>query len=295
MPISSMTGFAREEGSLDPWRWAWELRSVNNKGLDIRLRLPPSVDGLEQTARNLIGGYFKRGSITANLRLERSETGGEISVNREALDQVLALHAELSGKVDAAPPRLEGLLAVRGLVEVAEREDDEAAQKQLAAAISMSLEAALGALADARNEEGARLGDILGPQIDEIDDLISRAQDTAEAQPARLKQKIEAQLATLLDANPPVAGERLAQELALLASRADVREETDRLVAHVASARDLLASDGPVGRRLDFLCQEFNREANTLCSKSVDLDLTNIGLALKATIEQFREQVQNVE
>ena len=295
MPISSMTGFAREEGTLDSWRWAWELRSVNNKGLDIRMRLPPSVDGLEQAARNLIAARFKRGSVTANLRLDRSAGGGAISINREALEQVLALHAELEGKVDPAPPRLEGLLAVRGMVEIGDEEQDEAAQRALAAAVSESLDKALSALAQARDDEGARLLDILSPQVDEIDRLISQAQGTAEAQPARLKQKIADQLAALVEASPPLAEERLAQELALLATRADVREETDRLMAHSAAARDLLTSDESVGRRLDFLCQEFNREANTLCSKAVDLDLTNIGLALKAVIEQFREQVQNVE
>ena len=280
---------------MDPWRWAWELRSVNNKGLDVRLRLPPSLDVVEQPARSLIAKRFKRGSISANLRVERVGAGGSIAINRNALDQVLALQTELAGKVDPALPRLEGLLAVRGVVEAAEEEDDAEAQKALADEISRGLETALTALAAARDEEGARLADILHPQIGDIDGLIADAQQTAEAQPARLKEKLAAQLALLVDASPPLAEERLAQELAVLASRADVREETDRLIAHVAAARELLDGDEPVGRRLDFLCQEFNREANTLCSKAADLDLTNIGLALKAAIEQFREQVQNVE
>ncbi len=295
MPISSMTGFARHEGELDPWRWAWEIRSVNNKGLDVRLRLPPSLDGLEQPSRSLIAKKFKRGSISANLRLDRASAGGAIAINREALDQVLALQAELSGKVDPAPPRLEGLLTIRGVVEVAEEEADDAVHKALQAAVAVSLEEALGALATSRDEEGGRLAAILGPQIDDIDKLIADAQGTAEAQPARLKRKVADQVALLIDANPPLSEERMAQELAVLATRADVREETDRLVAHVAAARDLLAAPEPVGRRLDFLCQEFNREANTLCSKAADLELTNVGLALKAAIEQFREQVQNVE
>ena len=295
LPISSMTGFARQEGEFDPWHWAWELRSVNNKGLDVRLRLPSSLDAIEQPARSQITKHFKRGSISASLRLDRADAGGSISINREALEQVLALQAELAGKIDAAPPRIEGLLAVRGVVEMAEEDQDPAAQKTLAAEIIQSLEPALAALAAARDEEGARLAAFLGPQMDDIARLIADAQETGEAQPARLKEKLTAQLALLVDANPPLSEERLAQELAVLAARADVREETDRLAAHVAAARDLLDSDEPVGRRLDFLCQEFNREANTLCSKAADLDLTNIGLALKAAIEQFREQVQNVE
>jgi uncharacterized protein (TIGR00255 family) len=273
-----MTGFARAEGVNDTYGWAWEIKSVNSKGLDVRFRLPPGHDALDQTIRKAVARRFKRGAVSVALSLDRVAAAPAFRINEDLLNEVVALHQNLSGKVDPTPPRLEGLLAVRGIVETVEEEEAEAARTARIEAMTATLGEALGALADMRAAEGKRLLDYLASHLGEIERLAGEAEATAAMQPeARMPE------------------ERLVQEAALLAAKADVREELDRLEAHVAAARDLLAGDGAVGRKLDFLCQELNREANTLCAKSSDLELTRIGLALKAAIEQLREQVQNVE
>jgi uncharacterized protein (TIGR00255 family) len=293
-----MTGFARAEGSQDGFSWAWELKSVNGKSLDLRLRLPPGFDHLEPQLRSSLAARVKRGNISATLSIVQAKpTGGGIRVNREALDTILALVEELSGNTAAAAPRLDGLLGLRGVLESADDEPAETSEsrERRSASVLASWETALAQLVKAREGEGARLSQVLREHLDEIATLAGAAARSAAAQPAALKERLRALVATLLEASSALPEERLAQEAALLVARADVREELDRLKAHLAASDELLREGAMIGRRFDFLCQEFNREANTLCSKSADVELTRIGLALKAAIEQLREQIQNIE
>jgi uncharacterized protein (TIGR00255 family) len=291
-----MTGFARVEGSQDGTSWAWELKSVNSKSLDVRLRLPPGFDYLEPLLRTSLAQRLKRGAISATLSLTRDAgAGGGLRVNRAALDQILALADELTGRIEAAPPRLDGLLALRGVLEAAGEEESPEAREMLAAVFLAGWEAALASLVAMREAEGARLAAVLRERLAEMTLLAAAAEASAAAQPDAIRARLRSLVAALLDASPALPEERLAQEAALLVARADIREELDRLAAHLAAAQDLLREGTAIGRRFDFLCQEFNREANTLCSKSADVELTRTGLALKAAIEQLREQVQNIE
>lgn len=291
-----MTGFARAAASDDRFAWTWEARSVNGRSLDVRCRVAPGFDQLESPARAAASKRFNRGNINLTLGIERKAGATRVVINRAVLDQVLDLVKDLEGKVNAAPPRLDGLLAVRGVVEtVEETGEDEELRAARDAAILKTLETALQQLHAAREAEGRALAATLAAHIDEIETLTREAGGYAAAQPAAMKARLEAQLAELLGAQPPLPADRLAQEVALLATRGDVREELDRLAAHIAAARALLKDKGAVGRRLEFLAQEFNREANTLCSKSSDVALTQTGLALKAVIDRLREQAANVE
>lgn len=296
MALASMTGFARVEGSHGGARWTWELRSVNGKNLDLRLRLPAGMEELEASLKARAGQVLARGNVSANLSLQREQGGAVLAVNEAALEAVLraiqVLHRRLP---DAAPPTLDGILAHKGVLELIEPEEDEAARLALQTAVSDSFDAALAGLVDMRLSEGATIAQVLDTHLN----TIAAATQAAEALPARqleaIKARLKAQLEELVAAVPALDPQRLAQEAALLATKADVREELDRLSAHVDAARKLLATGGPIGRKLDFLAQEFNREANTLCSKSNDVALTAIGLELKAVIDQLREQVQNLE
>lgn len=288
-----MTGFARAEGETQGCRWSVEIKSVNGRGLDVRCRLPGGFDGLEPPIRTEIGHKLRRGSVNVTVNATRGSAGEGVRINRPLLTQVLALARELEAQ-GLPPQRLDALLSVRGVIE-AEGEQDAALPDAVGPAILEGVRQALAQLAVARGAEGARLGETLTHLLDEIASLVKNAGALAVTQPQALRERFLRQLASLTEATPPLPDERLAQELALLATRSDVREELDRLRAHITAARTLLAEGAGVGRRLDFLCQEFNREANTLCSKSSDMELTRLGLALKATIEQFREQVQNIE
>jgi uncharacterized protein (TIGR00255 family) len=296
-----MTGFARAEGAdaadLHPGlHWAWEAKSVNGRNLEVRCRLPPGFEVLEAAARAALAERFKRGNVGLNLTLARGSEPPRARINRELLDQLMGLAAEYAAKGKAEPPRLDGLLAVRGVVEVVEEVEPSEEQRAVRLTrMNETLARALESLAAMRHEEGSRLATLVGQHLDAIEALRQRAAATAAAQPAALKARLKAQVDALLDASPALPEDRLAHEAALLVTKADVREELDRLAAHVAAARKLLAEGGAVGRKFDFLCQEFNREANTLCSKSVDVELTTIGLDLKAAIDQLREQVQNIE
>jgi uncharacterized protein (TIGR00255 family) len=291
--VVSMTGFARSEGEAAGVSWVWELKSVNGKSLDLRLRLPPGYDALEAPLRAGLAGRLRRGSISANLTVNRVSPP-TVRINRDMLARVVALANELGGAVEAAPPRLDGLMSLRGIIETVD-DDPEDAIEARRAAIAAGWSTALDRLTAARGEEGARLGALLSGQLADLADLVAAASASAATQPEALRARLQQSLDALAELVPSMPQDRLAQELALLVSRGDVREELDRLRAHLAQAGDLLAKGEGVGRQLDFLCQELNREANTLCSKSADIELTRIGLALKVAVEQFREQVQNLE
>ncbi len=290
-----MTGFARAEGADENHGWSWEFRSVNARNLDIRLRLPSGFDRLEAEARALVTKRFRRGNVSTTLTLKRTGPAAGFTVNREVLDQVLSLTGDLKDQFDAAPPTIDGLLGIRGVLEQVEIEPTAEQRAALEAGLIESFAAGLVSLGRVRDEEGARLGGVVDGHIDEISRLVGLAKQAAEAQPDALSARLRSRLDELLGHEPSLSEERLHQEVALLTAKADVREELDRLDSHIESARELVAADDAVGRRLDFLCQEFNREANTLCSKASEIELTRIGLDLKAAIEQLREQVQNIE
>jgi uncharacterized protein (TIGR00255 family) len=293
--VSSMTGFARADGHEDGVSWVWEVKSVNSKSLDLRIRLPSGLDALELPLRQSLAQRVRRGALSVTLSLTRAPGSGGLRINREALAQVTALAHELVADGKAAPPRADGLLALRGVLESSEETEDEAARERRNAALLGSWEKALDGLVAMRGAEGTRLVPVLEARLADIAQLVSAAEDSAAAQPAALKARLVQLVAELLEESPALPADRLAQEAAVLAAKADIREELDRLSAHIVAAQELLAEGGTIGRRFDFLCQEFNREANTLCAKSADVALTRTGLALKAAIEQLREQVQNLE
>jgi len=296
LTIHSMTGFSRATGTHAVWSWTWELKSVNAKGLDVRLRLPMGFDSFEPPARALLSKVFSRGNVSVGLMLKQTETGTGYRINEEHLQTLLGAAARLQKDFpDAAPPSIDGLLGLRGVIEPVEEDVDENARAALEKALMASLEKAASDLASVRREEGARLGSVLEGFISTLGDLCAQAQSAAETQEDAIRARMKEQLAVILDDVSTLDAGRLEQEVALLMTKADIREELDRLAAHVASVRELMAAGGAVGRRLDFLCQELNREANTICSKAQKTALTRVGLDMKATIEQFREQVQNIE
>jgi uncharacterized protein (TIGR00255 family) len=296
MTISSMTGFARADGHDDTLSWVWELKSVNAKALDLRFRLPGGYDALEIVLRASLNQKLRRGSLSVNLAVNKPVATSGLRLNREALAAIMDLAREVTTEFDnIAPPRLDGLLALKGVIESAEEVPDEAARARQVALLTQGFERALDNLVAMRLEEGARLQQVLSARLAEIAALVEQAEASAATQPSAIKARLDGLIAALLEAVPALPEERLAHEAALVIAKADIREELDRLAAHLGAARALIAEGAAIGRRLDFLCQEFNREANTLCSKSADLELTRIGLALKAAIEQLREQVQNIE
>lgn len=295
MALMSMTGFARIAGAGLGCRWTWELRSVNGKSLDIRLRLPQGFEHLDQLVRERIGSRLQRGSLQIGLSLQRETTATALRVNEPLLRSVLDLIRRIEGEIPAAPPTLDGILAIRGVLETVELEDDPATVAELSTRLLLDLDQALDEMVKERAREGAAIGAVLSARMDEID----RLRQAAENSPARtveaIRKRLADQVATLIEASATLDSDRVYQEAVLLATRADIREELDRLQAHVAAAKALLNEGGAVGRKLDFLAQEFNRETNTLCSKANDRSLTAIGLDMKAAVDQLREQVQNLE
>jgi uncharacterized protein (TIGR00255 family) len=295
MTVISMTGFAEAHGAHEAVRWRWEVKSVNGKGLELRLRMPPGFDGIEMAARMLAAERFRRGNIQATLTMEAQDGTRGLRIDPEALAAAVRIAREVEADTGLPAARVDGLLALKGVIVQDDGLPLDAPQRAARdAAMLSSIADAFDALRRARRTEGAKLGAILVEQIDEIEHLTKEAGKLAAAQPAVMRDRLKAQLKDVLG-NAQFSDDRLAQEVALLATRADVREELDRLNAHVQEARVLLVSGEPVGRKIDFLAQEFNREANTLCSKSSDIALTRVGLALKHTIDQFREQAMNVE
>jgi uncharacterized protein (TIGR00255 family) len=295
MALSSMTGFARGHGVAGSYAWAWELKSVNAKGLDLKLRLPPGWEAIEPAVRAKAAEALSRGSVFANLTVSREGAAPVARVNQAALDAVLSAVNELARRVPGAMPSLDGILALKGVMEVSEAEESEDERSTAEAAVVAGFGEALKGLAEMRRTEGQALGKILSARLSEIGALAAQAEATPGRKPEAIKARLAEQVAALLEASQRFDADRLHQEAIMLATKIDIREELDRLVAHVAQAKKLIADGGPIGRKLDFLSQELNRESNTLCSKANDLELTNIGLELKAVVEQFREQVQNLE
>jgi uncharacterized protein (TIGR00255 family) len=295
MPLASMTGFARSQGSAGSYHWAWELKSVNGKGLDLRLRLPQGWDAIEVPARTSAARQLARGNVSATLNVERNGALPAVRVNEEVLAALLETIRRIAKRVDASPPSLDGILGLKGVMEITETEENAGDRRAAEGAVTKGFEAALSDLVNARRNEGAALARVLETRLAEI----ARLTAAAEASPARAPEAIRARLAeqvkSIIGTGEKLDSDRLYQEAILLAARADVREEIDRLKAHVEAAQKLLSEGGPAGRKLDFLAQELNRESNTLCAKSNDVSLTAIGLDLKAAVDQFREQVQNIE
>jgi uncharacterized protein (TIGR00255 family) len=295
MAVNSMTGFARAAGSNGEWRWAFEIKSVNAKGLDLRLRMPPPFDRVEAEARSRLGKALARGTCFATLTAQREGAAITARVDQRALEAIAAATRAAAEKAGLQPPTMDGLIALRGVVETVEATDDEVKVNAACAGALASLDEAIAALSAARRTEGEALAAVVGEQLDAIEALTL----AADANPARRPQAVRARLAETvgawMDSSRGFDENRLHQEAILLAAKADIREELDRLKTHVAAARALLDGGGPVGRRLDFLAQEFGREANTLSAKANDVSLTAQGLELRAQIEQFREQVQNIE
>lgn len=295
MPVASMTGFARFEGETGDVGYIWELRSVNGKGLEIRLRLPQGFEMLEPEIRRMAGTRLSRGNVQVSLQIRRSDDAPVFVVNQHMLAQVLRLCRDLVEQGSAALPTADGLLAIKGIVEPAENGASSKLVEETQRDILQGFAIAVGRLVLAREEEGAALKAVLSARLEEIAILTERAEEDPARTPEAIRRRLSAQVQELLHGSERLDVQRLHQEAALLAAKADIREEIDRLRAHLGAARALLEEGGPIGRRLDFLSQEFNRESNTICSKSTATSLTAIGLELKVVVDQFKEQVQNIE
>ena len=293
--LSSMTGFSRVGGQDTRYEWVWELRCVNGRGLDIRCRTPVGFDMLEAVARAAASERFSRGNLTMTLQVNRVEAGSSITVNRRLLERLLDVAREYEGAPGVLPPRLDGLLSIRGVIEPVEEAAADEEQSVRIAAMVKTLGTALDELQASRLAEGSKLTEVLRHHVAEIEELSANAAECVAALPKALSARLNEQLSEILDARPGLPEDRLAQELAALLVKSDVKEEMDRLAAHVEAINELLGEGGSVGRRLDFLAQELNREANTLCAKAADVSLARVGLDLKAVIDRFREQVQNIE
>jgi len=295
MALSSMTGFARSHGASGPYAFEWELKSVNAKGFDLRMRLPPGWDELEAFAKKRAGEVLSRGTVYANLNVKRTNAASTVRVNEDVLASVVKVASLLAGKIDAVAPSVDGLLGIKGVIELVEPESDEAEDQAARTAAAAAFDEALANLVAMRRREGSALGQILIQRMDEIEMLAKRAEAAPGRKPEAIRARLAEQIATLLESSDRFDPDRLTQEALLIAAKADIREELDRIASHVSQVREMIGKGGPVGRRLDFLAQEFNREVNTCCSKSNDIELTNTGLEMKNVVEQFREQVQNLE
>ena len=295
MTLESMTGFARSDGVHGDTSWFWEVKSVNGRSLDLRFRLPSGLERLEAGVRSLCQEKLARGNCTINLTVKRETGQTEIRLNETALAQAQAVASRAKGLTGLKPARVDTLLAMRGVVETAEPEETEEQQAALGQALLSGLAVALDQLVVARTGEGERLQRVIEQQLTDIDALVVRAAAAVARQPEVFAARLREQIARLSEAGATLEAERLHQEALLLAAKADIQEELDRLRAHVAAAKELIASGQPAGRKLEFLAQEFNREANTICSKAADIEISRTGLELKTVIDQLREQVQNIE
>jgi uncharacterized protein (TIGR00255 family) len=295
MSLQSMTGFAREAGTHGIWRWVWEIRSVNGRGLEIKFRLPSGFETLAEPLRRVAAARFQRGSFFAALSAEPDAAVAKPVIDEALLDALVDAAKRAALRHGLEPPAIANLLAMRGVVEAAEASETEAEREASLEAFQAGFARTLDAVAGMRAEEGSRLGTVLGAKLDEIERLTEAADASPSRTPEAIAARLTRQVRDLVNASASFDAERLHQEAVLIASRADVREEIDRLRAHAAAARELLARGEAIGRRLDFLAQEFGREANTLTAKANDASLSRLGLELKTVVEQWREQVQNVE
>ena len=295
MTLKSMTGFGRSAGAFDDTSWHWEVRGVNGRALELRFRMPAGLEALEVKARALLQEKLARGNLTLSLALRRETGALAIRLNEAALAQAVAATERARALAGMEPASLDTLLSMRGVVEVVEGEDSEAAQERLEQALLQGLGTALDQLIAARSAEGARLKSVLADQLRQIADLVGRAAKAPGRQPDVIRARLAEQVNRLVETGGGLTPERLHQEALLLAAKADIQEELDRLTAHIDAADELLDQDQPVGRRLEFLAQEFNREANTICSKAADIEISRTGLELKTVIDQLREQIQNIE
>ncbi len=295
MTLKSMTGFARADGAAGPTRWHWEVRSVNGRGLDLRLKLPAGFEALEPRVREAVGQRLKRGNVAISLTVRREEAVSQIRLNHDLLQQVMTAAERVRVAVGGGQVSVDSLLGVKGVLEIVEVSESEEEAESRAAAMLANLGTAIQGLEDARASEGARLRDVLLELLMSIERCVEEIAASPARTPEAIRQRLREQVERLLEASSSFDEARLHQEAVLLATKADIEEELQRLRAHVAAARELLDTREPVGRRLDFLSQEFNREANTLCSKAHDREITRMGLQLKALIEQMREQIQNIE
>jgi uncharacterized protein (TIGR00255 family) len=295
MSVKSMTGFARSEGTHGLTRWAWEIRTVNGRNLDLRLRLPPGFDALEPRVREATATKMQRGSIQVGLNIKREEGVTAIRLNEEALTHALAAAQRVRDLTGAPPVTVDSILAIKGVLETIEASETEADAEVKAAAMMAGYVQALDGVVAARTAEGTRLAKVLRDQVSEVERIVAALDSNPSRKPEAIQRRLAEQVAKLTEASSVLDPSRLHQEAILLATKADVEEELKRLQVHVAAARELLAAKEAVGRKLDFLAQEFNREANTVCSKAGDSSMTALGLSLKSVIEQFREQVQNIE
>ncbi|NKB51303.1 MAG: YicC family protein [Rhizobiaceae bacterium] len=295
MMLRSMTGFGRSEGQLDGVGWNWELRAVNGKNLDIRLRLPSGYERMEQVAKKQIAEEISRGNLQVSLSLGRRGGATATVLNEDMLERVIAAIEKIESISQRAPSSAADILAIRGVLDTNDAELGEDQQKKLEAMMLESLRQATAALNQNREQEGAALSTILLGLVRQVKDLTDAAENDPSRSSEAIAERLQEQLNRIDGLNGELDGERLHQEVALLATKADIREELDRLAAHTTAAADLIRNGSPIGRKLEFLAQEFNRECNTLCSKSNAVSLTNIGLELKVVIDQFREQCLNVE
>ncbi len=295
MSLKSMTGFGRSAGIVDGTSWHWEVRSVNGKALELRFRMPSGLEALEVKARALLQEKLSRGNLSLSLSLRRETGALLIRLNEAALAQAREAAERARTLLDSPPASLDTLISMRGVVEVVEVEESEEAHAKLEEVLLQGLGTALEQLMTARNAEGARLQTVLADQLQQIAALVERAAKAPARQPQAIAARLQDQVNRLVETSSSLAPERLYQEALLLAAKADIQEELDRLRAHVAAAMELIEEKKPAGRRLDFLSQEFNREANTICSKAADIELSRTGLELKTVIDQLREQVQNIE
>jgi uncharacterized protein (TIGR00255 family) len=295
MPVSSMTGFARSTGSSGPWRWAFELKSVNAKGLDLRLRMPAPFDRVETEARARLAKALARGTCFGALTAQREGAAIEARIDRAALESIAVAAREAAAKAGLAPPTMDGLLALPGVVETADAADDDASIAAACGGALASVDEAIAALAAARRREGEALAALLSERLEAIAALVEAADANPARRPEAARDRLAESVQALMGSWRGLDENRLYQEAILLAAKADIREELDRLKTHVKASLTLIDEGGAIGRRLDFLAQELAREASTLCAKANDVSLTAQGLELRAQIEQFREQVQNVE
>ena len=290
-----MTGFGRSSGEAETWRWVWEVRTVNGRGLDIRMRLPSGFDDLDQSARKALQKRIKRGSVSVSLTATRQSGEAEVRLNQAVLRDVMKAAEQVQKSTGSEAPSVDGLLALKGVLEVVEKSDSEDVKRAVQTQILTSFDQALDELVAARQAEGERLATIILEKIHEIARLTKTIETAPSRHPEAVKARLKELIHRLFETAENFDEARLHQEAVLIATRADVEEEVKRLSAHVSAAQTLLASKEPIGRQLDFLAQEFNREANTICSKAADNDISQAGLALKTAIDQMREQVQNIE